>query len=371
MQGAVFNIITRQGGNRFLWDGSYYGQPSWLTSQPKRLPNLSTGLESGYERYRYRDATTTFGGPVSRDRLWFFAGYQYLRDMDSQPGADTTVPKDYKQDKFFGKLTWQLAPGWRLEQSLHHERWDNRELPTATKSPEATQRLRASVPAVNFGHLTHVSAANRVWDVSVGRFSYSQDIDRSAGDPDAWGVWDRASGVMRFAPMQIGELEQVRWTGKATLSLYKPGVLGADHDVKIGGQADRGDHRSLLVVPTGKRYEDNATPGTRLERKSGPSNAGGRFMTASVFVTDALSVGDRLTISAGLRFDHSRGISQDIRKLDADGADTGQRLTDRACSTPGTCSHRASGSRSNSRPTGEPCCGAAMAGSDRAFSPES
>ena len=37
---------------------------------------------------RYRDFATTLGGPVVRDRVWFFAGYQYLRDYDSQPGTD-------------------------------------------------------------------------------------------------------------------------------------------------------------------------------------------------------------------------------------------------------------------------------------------
>ena len=35
-------------------------------------------------------------------------------------------------------------------------------------------------------------------------------------------------------------------------------------------------------------------------------------MTASAFATDAVTVGDRLTINAGVRFDHSRAISQDL-----------------------------------------------------------
>ena len=65
---------------------------------------------SGYERARYRDFTTNLGGPVVRDRLWFFAGYQYLRDYDSQPGTDPAFPRTYEQNKIFAKLTWQLAP---------------------------------------------------------------------------------------------------------------------------------------------------------------------------------------------------------------------------------------------------------------------
>ena len=39
VQGAVINVVTRQGSNRFLYDASYYGQPAGLTSQPVRLPH--------------------------------------------------------------------------------------------------------------------------------------------------------------------------------------------------------------------------------------------------------------------------------------------------------------------------------------------
>ena len=38
LQGGVFNVITRQGGERFQYDSSYYAQASGLTAQPVRLP---------------------------------------------------------------------------------------------------------------------------------------------------------------------------------------------------------------------------------------------------------------------------------------------------------------------------------------------
>ncbi len=96
VQGAVINVVTRQGSEKFLYDGSYYGQPAGLTSQPVWRPVPSSGgLQSGYERDRYRDLTTNIGGPALRDRLWFFTGYQYLRDYDSQPGASPQFPRTY------------------------------------------------------------------------------------------------------------------------------------------------------------------------------------------------------------------------------------------------------------------------------------
>src|SRR6266478_4878456 len=68
IQGTVFNVLTRQGGDRFQYDASYFGQPSGLTSQPVLLPVAGRQSPSGYERARFRDFTTNLGGPVVRDR---------------------------------------------------------------------------------------------------------------------------------------------------------------------------------------------------------------------------------------------------------------------------------------------------------------
>ena len=43
---------------------------------------------------------------------------------------------------------------------------------------------------------------------------------------------------------------------------------------------------------------------------------------AAAFASDAITVGDRLTINAGVRFDHSRAISQDLRAIDPTGRET-------------------------------------------------
>ena len=323
VQGAVVNVVTRQGSNRFLYDASYYGQPASLTSQPVRLviPG-AVQRASGYERARYRDVTTNLGGPVVRERLWFFAGYQYLRDYDSQPGADPNFPRTYEQNKIFAKLTWRLSPAWQLVQSVHDEHWVNPELPTAVKPFEATLYQHASVPAITFGDLTHTSSANTVWDVRAGRFVFSQESSPSSGNRATASRLDSGTGVTSGAPQQVGVGKQIRSTAKATLSHYRPGLWGADHEWKIGGQIEQGEHRALLVTPTGTWYLDNN--GQRSQSISrDPANAGGQFITAAAFASDALTVGNRLTINGGVRFDHSRAISQDLPALDADGHETG------------------------------------------------
>ena len=322
VQGAVVDVITKQGSNRFLSDTSYYGQPAALTSQPVRLriPGAG-GLSSGYERVRYRDFTTNLGGPVVRDRLWFFAGYQYLRDYDSQPGSDAAFPRIYEQNKTFAKLSWRLAPAWQLVQSVHVEHWVNPEQPTLVKPFAATLSQRASVPAVTFGYLTHTSA-NTVWDVRAGHVAFSQVSTPSSGNAATASRFDSVTGVTSGAPQQVGAGKQFRSTAKATLSHYRPALLGADHEWKTGLQVETGEHRALQVIPTGTWYLDtNGQPSQSTSRE--PTNAGGHFITEGVFASDSLTFGNRLTINAGVRFDHSRASSQDLPALDADRRDTG------------------------------------------------
>ena len=324
VQGAVINVITRQGGERFLYDAAYYSQIPALTSQPvlRPMPGAPT-TQTGYERDKYRDFTTTFGGPAVRQRVWFFAGYQYLRDYDSQPGTDPGQPRRYEQNKTFAKLTSQLAPGWQLVNSVHFESWVNPEQPTIAKPFEATLRAHATVPAVTFGNLTHTGSTNTLWDVRVGRFVYSRHDDPSTGDFATQGHFDNVTGVFSGAPQTFSSLTLIRTTAKMTVSHYRTSLLGADHEWKIGGQIERGEHRSPSVVPGGTRYVDRR--GLPFQAVSiAPSNSGGLFVTPAVFASDAMTIGDRLTINAGLRFDHSRAISQDIPAVDAAGHETDQ-----------------------------------------------
>ena len=72
-----------------------------------------------------------------------------------------------------------------------------------------------------------------------------------------------------------------------------------------------------------------------------PSIVGGVFVTAAGFVSDAITIGDRLTINAGLRFDHSRAISQDLpRSRRARTRNRRHRCRAWARSTRGTCGRR-------------------------------
>jgi hypothetical protein len=209
----------------------------------------------------------------------------------------------------------------RLTQSLHYERWVNPERPTLTTPFEATTRTRGTVPAVTFAHLTDTLTPNTVWELRVGRFAYSQENPPSTGDLTTPSRFDRLTGFTTGAPSSFGALDITRTSGKASLDHFRPALLGADHQWKFGAQIERGEHHVTMIIPTGVRFEDFG--GRPLQAiSSAPSNSGGQVLTASAFVSDAITIRNRLTMNIGLRFDHSRAISQDLRALDSQGRET-------------------------------------------------
>jgi len=323
IQGAVFNVITRQGGNTFQPDLSYYGQPSPLTAQPIELACARCSQPtSGYVRARYRDFTTNLGGPVVRNRLWFFAGYEYLRDYDSQPGTDPQFPRTYEQNKFLGKLTWQATPTLRVLSSFHDEEWVNPERPTLITPFDTTLRFSASVPTTTFAHITHTPSSNTLWDARVGRFVSAQENVPNIGNVTTANHVDRLTNIASGGASSFGDLTLIRTTAKATMTHYQPRVLGADHEWKVGGQAEKGEHHALGAIPTGTRYVDNGgQPFQAISRD--PATPGGEFITTGAFASESMTVRDQFTINAGIRFDHTRAISPDLPARDLSGRETG------------------------------------------------
>lgn len=327
IQGAVFNVVTKQGGNTLRYDASYYWQGAGLTAQPVVLPvPRGTQPASGYEREEYRDFTTNLGGPIVRDRVWFFAGYQYLRDFDSQPGTDPAFPRQYEQDKLLGKLTWQVSPSVRLLSSFHNEFWVNPERPTLVTPIETTLRFNGHVPTTTFAHVMVTPSSNTLWDARVGRFALSQHNDPASGSITTPNRFDRITGVSSGGPPGFGDYNLERTTAKATLTQYRPGLAGADHEWKVGGQVEQGRHDAFVVIPTGARYIDsNGQPFQSVSRE--PATPGGEFITAGAFISDAMTIGDRLTINAGIRFDHNRANSPDLPARDFTGQETGATVS--------------------------------------------
>ena len=110
--GGVINVITRSGGNDF--SGSYrlnMYKPSWTSVTPFERES-GTDEREGDLRDNL-DHEITLGGPVLRDRLWFFYSGLITRQAGTDTFNETGIGFDTSsaEDRNQVKLTATLAPG--------------------------------------------------------------------------------------------------------------------------------------------------------------------------------------------------------------------------------------------------------------------
>jgi hypothetical protein len=122
--GVTVNMIPREGGNRFSGEAKTSFKPdSWIASNTTaRLKAM--GLTSEATLRYLSDTTASEGGPVLRNKLWFFTSYHQFQTSDFVPQVfrddGTQFSADQRNRQFGGRLTYQLAPRWKL--SGYYER---------------------------------------------------------------------------------------------------------------------------------------------------------------------------------------------------------------------------------------------------------
>jgi hypothetical protein len=113
--GGVVNIITKSGGN--LFSGSFRDtltNDDWRALVPRRDGDPFAGdtkLDDVVPTYEY-----TIGGPVLRDRLWFFHAGRLQTNAINRQLIRTNIPYVFtdKSRRFEGKLTYALDDSHRF-----------------------------------------------------------------------------------------------------------------------------------------------------------------------------------------------------------------------------------------------------------------
>ncbi|NIM91061.1 MAG: hypothetical protein GTO17_08950 [Candidatus Aminicenantes bacterium] len=112
-KGVVGNIVTKSGGNRFSGSVNFYSQPKgfFLPYGGSTYDDAAdpTMLE-GYKDNKY-DTAGTLGGPIIKDKLWFFGSGQYRKNSRkfnlSESASSVREEVEYveKRTGLFGKLS--------------------------------------------------------------------------------------------------------------------------------------------------------------------------------------------------------------------------------------------------------------------------
>ena len=341
--GGVVNMITKSGGNRF--SGSFrdtLNNDQWRKLTP--FESSPTGGVGGGRDLRIDKVVPTYeytiGGPVMRDRVWFFTAGRLQKQESGRNTAITSIPYPFIEDskRYEFKGTYAMNSNHRFQSaftksqrtqenntfnqnlSMDLASLGTRELPedlfTFNYTGVVTSRLFVEGRYSN-RHQSFVGSGSRFTDLERGTLL----IDRSRGNTRYW--TDTFCGV---CDEEKRDNEDYFVKGTYFLSTSGSGshsvTFGYDlfNDMRFANNHQSGsDYRilgtSAIIQGTGAASvifpQFLGDGSTIIQWNPIPVNSqGSNFRTHSTFVNDSWRVSDRLTANVGVRWDKNDGADQ-------------------------------------------------------------
>ena len=151
-------------------------------------------------------------------------------------------------------------------------------------------------------------------------FYSPRDVSES-NNPGVPRTYDIDNGIASGGYPWYDIFKQARTDVKAKVSHFASDWMGADHDFKFGVVYTDGSHSIHGGYVPGPNYPGGVYyyvngDGSPYAILTGTTyNIGGQFKETSAYVEDVINVGNRVTVSAGVRVESVRGISQDVDDL--------------------------------------------------------
>ncbi len=328
--GVIFNIVTKSGGNKFSghFEFDYQGKTSdwphhlWQTENNSNyaadFPDVTAPLE------KMVDISGHLGGPIKKDKLWFYAGLQWYRTQNYPTGFP--LASDYKQPHGFFKLTSQLSRRTNATASVQIDTYNGTYRDGAyNTAPEATVNQKSPEIVANFT-LTHILSSTTFFDVKAAYFSGYYNLEPAAGrDVNAHYSIDQDwySGNSYYYSLN----DRNRFQANASLSHYAEDFIKGNHDFKFGVEAERswartrygytGANHTYYVDLVGYGYYGYYTgPYRKYEWEGYDNNT--HYTRLEAFVQDSWQITKRLNISVGARLSQFwgqvKGISGSVYK---------------------------------------------------------
>jgi outer membrane receptor protein involved in Fe transport len=241
--GAAIDVMTKSGSNEFHGSVGYYTQvgnagdnatlsfgKDWLWADP--ADDLTTEPIDSWE------AAVTIGGPIVKDKLWFYAGFD---KRDSKTDTPLWIPlATYKSDLYDLKLTGEFGVSHRAWLGLHFEdNFSGNVTWGASWDPTMYYDSPVSNDTYQFEYQWVASDTNLVGFKYLGfKTDQNPEIPAEVGHPGYinWWKWigGRAVGVNGDFPY-IEAQKSKRDTFQADFTHYADNWAG-QHEIKFGVQ---------------------------------------------------------------------------------------------------------------------------------------
>ena len=318
-EGAVINVVSKSGSNTFHGAAKVFLQTQSLTD------SNTPDEEWPFHRDHWHDAVATLGGPIIKDKLWFFAAVQHKVDRSSGVGADPKYPVESSMKPTADlKLDFQLDRMNKLGLFLHFENYRYPGTPTEYQPFETmnAEKAPAITPSLEWLHMFN---ENTYFELKYGGFYTHDKWDPVSGDLKTPGRSDWGTGYDSVNARTYYHWKTNRTQVNANVSHYAEDFLKGNHEFKAGVQYSHGYSDLIWGYTGGVQYFDwMGYPYFAYFRN--PSHYGGESDQLGVFVDDTWQISGRLTANLGVRFDYNHASIPAFDELDANEQPTGKTI---------------------------------------------
>jgi TonB dependent receptor/Carboxypeptidase regulatory-like domain len=319
--GGVFNFVTKSGGDQFHGSGSFFGQSKDLSSTNLTSELKAQGLTQGSVRKKFLEEGGSLGGPIMRQKLWFFGNLRWLNAANSQPDFPVDVTTDQRQGFF--KLTSALTQQIHAEGSVTQEIYEV--LPdfstsgvsafAVANSPENWRRLRRN-PTIYHGGMTWVIKNTTFLEARGSRsfkqfhWSFPNNPQQTAGYLDVDTLIE--SGGITAVPLRIRK-KMDEGMFQANVSHFADNWFTGSHNFKAGVYLEGSPFVDQQLFPNGEDFVQLLKSGQpyRIRLYRTPITTSQNIGRYVGFVQDQWSLNDRVTLNLGVRFESTEGWDGD------------------------------------------------------------
>lgn len=314
--GVIVNVTTKQGSNDLNGMVDLQLADNDWQSQNTNDPDLQ---RSGSDR---TDTEVHFdiGGPVQRDKAWFFTSFKYYQ-QDSQASGDHVNAPTNERPRFLGKINWtptqeKIFSGM-LEYSTRDQAYQGADegdlvAPGATVSLEGTQYL------FNFNY-TDMLSQDTLLDLKFGGYHQRQAETPDGGDtPARYDIFEDRLSENWWGPFNAN---RERYQLIASVSHFTDDFIRGEHDFKFGVELQNTVVNTLNQYAGGKFYEDYAGENYILFESTGYDTYADTDKIVG-YVQDSWGINDRVRLNLGLRANYWRGaVESDVNGVRFDPGD--------------------------------------------------
>jgi hypothetical protein len=320
--GVASNSLFRSGSNTFngLFETLYENDAMTGENVTDEILEQNEDLTPGKTDY-VTDTTFQIGGPIKRDKAWFFTSFQYYRPKTAPAGYPPTPPPGYavtgigpearleNSPRFLFKPTIKLGQSDQLtgffETDMYRVKGRGISARVATEagvdqvSPEMTWN----------GNYTKVLSSSSVLDVKYSGFWGYYYLSPYNGD-DTPGWYDVDEDFYAVNSYYFYNADRFRHQANGSVTKFASGFAG-EHNLKFGAEFERSYIKSeygypggmYVLASFGEPYYAYLYDGYLKDSIN---------TRLSAFAQDSWTIGSRFTLNPGLRFDRNMGYSKGV-----------------------------------------------------------